>query len=161
FKFRLDEESKRFRAPLTPGLAAVLKDKAIQWEAENEKGKKPVPQDKKEQLEAVKRWFYYDWRRIEPKLRTSIVEGISVFLSLFDDNPAVKRTFCPPAECYDPAANADFRYGMPLPSFSWLIETGAVCALNFPIGMNAGLVTAVGVMMKLDCQLAVLTSLQE
>ena len=38
-------------------------------------------------LQAVKRWFYDDWRRIEPKLRTSIVEGISVFLSLFDDNP--------------------------------------------------------------------------
>ena len=38
FKFRLDEESKRYRAPLTPGLAAVLKDKAIQWEAENVKG---------------------------------------------------------------------------------------------------------------------------
>src|SRR5246500_1570324 len=53
FKFRLDEESKRFTAPLTPGLAAVLKNKAIQWEAENVKGKKLVPQDKKEQLEAV------------------------------------------------------------------------------------------------------------
>ena len=26
----------------------------------------------------------------------------------------------------------------PLPSFSWLIETGKVCALNFPIGMNPG-----------------------
>ena len=51
-----------------------------------------------EQFEAVKRWFYHDWRRIEPKLRTSIVEGISVFLSLFDDNPSVKRTFCPPKE---------------------------------------------------------------
>jgi hypothetical protein len=38
----------------------------------------------------VKRWFYHDWRRIEPKLRTSSVEGISVFLSLFDDNPSVK-----------------------------------------------------------------------
>jgi len=37
---------------------------------------------------AVKRRFYDDWRRIEPKLRTSIVEGISVFLSLFDDNRA-------------------------------------------------------------------------
>ena len=49
---------------------------------------KPVPQDKREQLEAVKRWFYNDWQRIEPKLRTSIVEGISVFLSLFDDNPS-------------------------------------------------------------------------
>ena len=44
---------------------------------------------KRQQLEAVKRWLYQDWRRIEPKLRTS-VEGISVFLSLFDDNPSVK-----------------------------------------------------------------------
>ena len=35
--------------------------------------------------------------RIEPKLRTSIVEGVSVFLSLFDDNPQVKHTLCPPA----------------------------------------------------------------
>jgi hypothetical protein len=156
FKFRLDEESKRYRAPLTPGLAAVLREKAIQWEAENEKGKKPVPQDKKEQLEAVKRWFNHDWRRIEPKLRTSIVEGISVFLSLFDDNPSVKRTFCPPPECYDPTANADFKFGKPLPSFKWLIENGKVCALNFPIAMNAGLAKALGVMMKLDFERAVL-----
>ena len=34
------------------------------------------------------------------------MEGISVFLSLFDDNPDVKRTFCPPKECYDLQANA-------------------------------------------------------
>src|SRR5208337_393907 len=156
FKFRLDEESKRYIAPLTPGLAAVLKDKAIQWEAENVKGKKPVLQDKKEQLEAVKRWFNHDWKRIEPKLRTSIVEGISVFLSLFDDNPSVKRTFCPPPECYDPQANADFKFGKPLPSFKWLIENGKVCALNFPIAMNAGLAKALGVMMKLDFERAVL-----
>ena len=47
-------------------------------------------------LESVKRWFYQDWRRIENKLRTSIVEGISVFLSLFDDNPLVKRTSARP-----------------------------------------------------------------
>ena len=108
-------------------MPAVLKDKAIQWEAENVGGRKPISPEKKEQLEAVKRWFNHDWRRIEPKLRTSIVEGISVFLSLFDDNPAVKRTFCPPAQCYDPEANADFKYGKPLPSFSWLIENGKVC----------------------------------
>jgi len=156
FKFRLDEESKRYTALLTPGLAAVLKDKAIQWEAENVKGKKPVSQDKKDQLEAVKRWFDHDWRRIEPKLRTSIVEGISVFLSLFDDNPSVKRTFCPPPECYDLRANADSKFGKPLPSFSWLIEQGNVCTLNFPIAMNAGLAKALGVMMKLDFERAVL-----
>src|SRR6266513_2378679 len=156
FEFRLDKESNRYRAPLTPGLVAVLKDRAIQWEAENASRKNPVPAQKKAQLEAVKRWFFQDWKRIEPKLRTSIVEGISVFLSLFDDNPDVKRTFCPPAECYDPQANADFKFGRPLPSLSWLAENGRVCALNFPIAMNAGLAKALGVMLKLDFERAVL-----
>jgi hypothetical protein len=156
FPFRLDTESNRYRSPLTPGLAAVLKAKAIQWEAESASRKNPVPAQKKAQLEAVRRWFFHDWRRIEPKLRSSIVEGISVFLSLFDDNPDVKRTFCPPAECYDPHANVDRKFGRPLPSFSWLIDSGAVCGLNFPIGMNPGLAKAIGVMMKLDFERAVL-----
>jgi len=89
FHFRLDTESNRYRAPFTPGLAAVLKAKSVQWEAENASRKNPVPAQKKAQLEAVRRWFFHDWRRIEPKLRTSIFEGISVFLSLFDDNPDV------------------------------------------------------------------------
>ncbi len=81
----------------------------------------------------MKRWFYHDWKRIEPRLRTSIVEGISVFLSLFDDNPAVKRVFCPPKETYDPvgqhrtAATANrFR---PLRE---LIETGRRVRAQFP-----------------------------
>jgi hypothetical protein len=156
FAFRLDKETNRYRATLTPGLAAVLKNKRVQWEAENASRKNPVPAQKKAQLEAVQRWFVHDWRRIEPKLRTSIVEGISVFLSLFDDNPDVKRTFCPPAECYDAQANADFKFGRPLPSLSWLIEKGNLCCLNFPIAMNAGLAKALGVMLKLDFERAVL-----
>jgi hypothetical protein len=156
FEFRLDTESNRYRAALTPGLAAVLKDKRVQWEAENASRKNPVPAQKKAQLEAVERWFFQDWKRIEPKLRTSIVEGISVFLSLFDDNLDVKRTFCPPAECYDPQANLDFKFGRPLPSFAWLIESGKLCCLNFPIAMNAGLAKALGVMLKLDFERAVL-----
>jgi len=161
FHFRLDQESNRYRALFTPGLAAVLKDKELVWEAENATRKGPVLSDKKEQLEAVQRWYDHDWRRIEPKLRTSIVEGISVFLSLFDDNPAVKRTFCPPAECYDPRANADGRFGKPLPSLSWLIENGRICALNFPIAMNAGLAKALGVMLKLDFERAVLNRIPQ
>jgi hypothetical protein len=64
----------------------------------------PHDADKRARFEAVRRWFEDDWMRIEPKLRTSIVEGVSVFLSLFDDNPRVKHTFCPPKETYDPAA---------------------------------------------------------
>ena len=156
FQFRLDQESNRYRAPLTPGLAAVLEAKRVQWEAENASRKIPVSEQKKAQLEAVRRWFFHDWKRIEPKLRTSIVEGISVFLSLFDDNPDVKRTFCPPAECYDPQANRNFELGKPLPSLSWLIERGKLCCLNFPVAMNAGLAKALGVMLKLDFERAVL-----
>src|SRR5258706_15230731 len=117
--------------------------------------------EKLAQLEAVQRWFKDDWRRIEPKLRTSIVEGVSVFLSLFDDNSKVKRLFCPKKECYDPKKNANNQFGKPLPSFGWLIENGSVAALNFPIGMNPGLAKALGVMMKLDFQRAVLNRIPE
>jgi hypothetical protein len=161
FHFRLDPESKQYKTSLTPGLAAVLKEKGISWQAESVAGRTPVSLERKEQLAAVKRWFYNDWHRIEPKLRTSIVEGISVFLSLFDDSPSVKRTFCPPAQCYDVEANFDFRYGKPLPSFRWLIENGKVCALNFPVAMNAGLAKALGVMMKLDFERAVLSRIPD
>jgi len=73
----------------------------------------------------------------------------------------VKRVFCPKRECYDPQRNAGNRHGKPLPSFSWLIETGKVCALNFPIGMNPGLAKAIGVMMKLDFERAVLNRVPE
>jgi hypothetical protein len=156
FQFRLDKESNRYRAPLTPALARVLKNNRVQWEAENASRKSSVPTQKKAQLEAVERWFFQDWKRIEPKLRTSIVEGISVFLSLFDDNPDVKHTFCPPAECYDLQANADFKFGQPLPSLASVIESGKLCCLNFPIAMNAGLAKALGVMLKLDFERAVL-----
>jgi hypothetical protein len=109
-----------------------------------------------QQLEAVKRWYEHDWRRIEPKLRTSIVEGISVFLSLFDDNPALKRVFCPPKACYDPVANRDGRYGQPLPPFGALLEAGRLCALNFPMAANPGLAKVIGTLMKQDFQRAVL-----
>jgi len=156
FEFALDEPTEMYRAKDTPGARRFLQSKSIDCEYLSEAGFDKADPDRLEQLQAVKRWFYNDWRRIEPKLRTSIVEGVSVFLSLFDDNPAVKRTFCPPPECYDPKANADYRFGKPLPSFSWLIESGKVCCLNFPIGMNPGLAKALGVMMKLDFERAVL-----
>ena len=156
FDFLFEEPTGMYRSKDTPGLRSFLVSNSIEFECLSEAGFDQIDPDRQQQLAAVKRWYFNDWRRIEPKLRTSIVEGISVFLSLFDDSPAVKRTFCPPPECYDERANADFRFGKPLPSFSWLIESGAVCALNFPIAMNPGLAKAIGVMMKLDFQRAVL-----
>jgi hypothetical protein len=154
--FAHDEKEDRFLAPLTPRLTELLRIRGVPFEARTVLDPRQADPFKLAQLEAVKRWMYDDWKRIEPKLRTSIVEGVSVFLSLFDDNPKVKRVFCPKKECYDPGKNAANQFGRPLPSFSWLIEHGTVCALNFPIGMNAGLAKALGVMMKLDFERAVL-----
>ena len=113
----------------------------------------PREVEKQAQFEAVKRWFENDWMRIEPKLRTSIVEGISVFLSLFDDNPAVKYTFCPPKDVY---LAHDGSQGVALPPLADLIEQGKVVALNFPAAMNPGLARALGTMLKQDFQRAVL-----
>jgi hypothetical protein len=154
FGFEADEPARSHKAIQSLGLEQALNESGIEYELQVESAR--ADPFKQEMLESVKRWFYQDWRRIENKLRTSIVEGISVFLSLFDDNPLVKRTFCPPKECYDPEQNADGRYGTPLPPFSDLIETGKVCALNFPVSLNPGLARAIGVMMKLDFQRAVL-----
>jgi len=154
--FVFDVTKDRYLAPATPELQGALKRRGIRWEALTVQDRDHGDPNKVAQLDAVERWFKDDWRRIEPKLRTSIVEGISVFLSLFDDNPKVKKVFCPKKECYDPGKNANHQFGKPLPSFAWLIEHGAICALNFPIGMNAGLAKALGVMMKLDFERAVL-----
>ena len=154
--FAYEEKEDRFLALATPKLRDILRIRGIQSEARSVHDPTQADPEKLAQLEAVQRWFHDDWKGIEPRLRTSIVEGVSVFLSLFDDNPKVKRVFCPKKECYDPQKNAENRFGKALPSFSWLLEHGSVCALNFPIGMNASLAKALGVMMKLDFERAVL-----
>lgn len=158
FGWSLDESLGRMKARYTPELQRYLDEHEIPYELYSASGQGTAAGErKKEQFEAVKRWFENDWRRIENKLRTSIVEGISVFLSLFDDNPDVKRTFCPPKDCYDPEKNPDGRYGQPLPPFAELIEQGKVVCLNFPVAMNPGLAMVLGTLLKQDFQRAVLT----
>ena len=156
-----DLKEDRYLAAATPELRDTLRRKGIRFEERTVTDRRRANPEKLAQLDAVERWFRDDWQRIEPKLRTSIVEGVSVFLSLFDDNPKVKKVFCPPKKCYDPEKNDHGEWGKPLPSFSWLIERGKVCALNFPIGLNAGLAKALGVMMKLDFERAVLNRVPE
>jgi hypothetical protein len=161
YEFGRDPATGEVKASISVELLRYLDQNHIGYSIVTETGGEggsvtPEHSRKREQLDAVKRWFYHDWRRIEPKLRTSIVEGISVFLSLFDDNPSVKATFCPPKECYDPEKNHDGRYGIPMPPFSQLLEQGKVCALNFPIAMNPGLARTIGTLMKHDFQRAVL-----
>ena len=157
FDFEMDPALDRMKVPRSDEVEQKLNALGVPYTTQGSPTDgNPHDSNRREQFEAVERWFHHDWMRIEPKLRTSIVEGISVFLSLFDDSPAVKRTFCPPKECYDPVANADGRYGKPLPPFAELVETGAVVALNFPVASNPGLAKAIGVFLKQDFQRAML-----
>ena len=57
----------------------------------------PGPGDEvRERVEAVKRWFVNDWQMLDNKIKSSIVEGVSVFLAMFD-MPDVAQVFCPGA----------------------------------------------------------------
>ncbi len=158
-----DLSTKEMRHASTPQLRQLLSIHNIQPIVRDADPYQPPDLEvrRRESLIAVKRWYDNDWTRIENKLRTSIIEGISVFLSLFDDNPSVKYTFCPPRECYDPVANADGRYGTPLPPFTELVETGRLCALNFPVVANPGLARTIGTLMKHDFQRAVLARIPQ
>ena len=153
--FEADESGQHYRVIGSPKAKELLGKLGIEPTVQQEATPAGLDSDKKEQLESVKRWYNGDWKNLDKKLQTSIVEGISVFLSLFDDNPRVKRTFCPPAELYREGPNpASGR--KPLAPIASLLEEGKVIALNFPVSMNPGLARALGVMLKMDFQRAVL-----
>ena len=110
--------------------------------------------DRRHRLEAIDRWFTNTWRKLDSRVKASIVEGVVVFLSLFDENPAVYRAFCPPRAVYaDPPKPGE---PQPLPPLEDLLETGHVLGLNFPVALNPALARGLGVMLKLDFQRAVL-----
>jgi hypothetical protein len=148
------------RAHLTPRVRDVLHRLRVPYTTVTVRRENAqTDTDKQAQFEAVKRWFDNDWSAIDVKLRTSIVEGISVFLSVFDTNPDLKRLFCPPKDVFDSAKNppeAGYPLGEPFPPFADLIEAGKVVALNFPVSLNPTVAKTVGTLMKLDYQRAVL-----
>jgi type IV secretory system conjugative DNA transfer VirD4/TraG family protein len=117
-------------------------------------GSAAICADRRHRLEAIQRWFYNTWARLDLKVKASIVEGVVVFLSLFDENPSVYRAFCPPRDAYiRPPKPGEPR---PLPPLEDLLETGHVLGLNFPVATNPALARGLGVMLKLDFQRAVL-----
>ena len=114
----------------------------------------------KARLDSVVTWYTHDWMKLDPKLRTSCVEGISSFLSLFDMED-VADIFCPKAPAKERAAegedagNGDSRPPVGkarmrrlLPPLDELIESGKVLALNMPAGSNPALARAIGVFLK-------------
>ena len=145
----------------TTAVAARLKELHIKFEIEWTESVRA--EEIRKRVEAVNRWYQHDWQMIDNKIRSSIVEGISVFLSIFD-LPAVARVFCPPPppkkEPAPPQASGNgkpkqdkqpglgMRVRQSLPPLDKLIESGKVLALNMPAGSNPALARAVGVMLK-------------
>ncbi len=155
---------------LDPDRAARLAELKVEYRTEPISG--AAGSEYAEQVDAVERWYLHDWMALDAKLRTSIVEGISVFLSLFDQ-PDVAAVFCPPppgqeeslsapppghsdgAAADDDEAELDAADMLPLPGLrrrlpplSDLIEGGKVLALNMPAGANPALARAIGVLLK-------------
>ena len=74
-----------------------MKEKLDELKIAHEIAWKPGPgEDTRERVEAVKRWFVHDWQALDNKIKSSIVEGVSVFLAMFD-MPDVAKVFCPAA----------------------------------------------------------------
>ena len=146
------EDTEHMAHPYEADLENFLARRTVIYEVRKPRGAGWAA--RKHQLEAVERWYVHGWSRLDGRLRSSIVEGVVVFLSLFDDNPAVHRAFCPPRSAYveEPKPGEP----KPLAPLESLLESGRVLALNFPVGLNPGLARILGVMLKLDFQRAIL-----
>ena len=142
---------------LDDGLRTRLAERKIAFTTERDGN--GAGGDFREQVEAVERWYDKDWTALDAKLRTTIVEGISVFLSLFDQ-PEVAGVFCPPPPDAtktpdEPVPDRDEAAVPPLPGLrrrlpplARLIDDGKVLALNMPAGANPALARAIGVLLK-------------
>ena len=154
FKFQFDPELNAFRSPLTAELERVIIEQTgVEATVYEPKAVDPI---KREMFEAVDRWYWEHWKHLRPDIKTSVVQGISVFLSEFDTDPAVKRIFCPPKELYEGKRVPSDPNGVVMSPLGELMEQGKVCGLNFPVAMNPGLAKAIGTMMKQDFQRAMM-----
>ena len=118
--------------------------------------RKPYEPEQRDRLDSVQYWYWEHWKFFRSEVKTSIVQGIVVFLSLFETDPQVRRAFCPPKELYEGKPCASDPHGHVLPPFDELIESGKVVGLNFPVALNPALAKTIGTMMKIDYQRAVL-----
>ena len=117
--------------------------------------RKQYPPEQRDRFDSIQYWYWEHWKFFRSEVKTSIIQGIVVFLSLFETDPDVRRVFCPPKELYEGKPCAADPAGRILPPFDELIESGAVVGLNFPVALNPALAKTIGTMMKIDYQRAV------
>lgn len=111
--------------------------------------------------ESVFYWYWEHWKYFRDETKTAIIQGVTIFLSLFDTDRTVRRIFCPPKELYDGRSVASDPDASVLPSFEELIESGKVVGLNFPTALNPALAKVIGTLMKVDYQRAVMLRIPE
>ena len=109
----------------------------------------------RDRFASVQYWYWEHWKFFRSEVKTSIIQGIAVFLSLFETDPQVRRVFCPPKELYQGKECAADPDGIVLAPFEELIESGKVVGLNFPVALNPALAKTIGTMMKVNYQRAV------
>ena len=102
WKWKVAPEGQQQQTIYTRPLREKLDELNIPYEIVWEPG---PGEDTRERVEAVNRWFVHDWQNLDNKIKSSIVEGVSVFLAMFD-MPDVAKVFCPvaPLTSDDPQA---------------------------------------------------------
>jgi hypothetical protein len=151
--FEWRKEAGLYLAPWTEQLEELLMEQtAIEFGVYT---RKPWQLEHRDRFDSIQYWYWEHWKFFRSEVKTSIVQGIVVFLSLFETDPQVRRVFCPPKELYDGKPCAADPRGRVLPQFEELIESGKVVGLNFPVALNPVLAKTIGTMMKIDYQRAV------
>jgi hypothetical protein len=117
--------------------------------------RRPYRPEQCDRFDSIQYWYWEHWKFFRSEVKTSIVQGIAVFLSLFETDPDVRRVFSPPKELYDGKPCPSDPHGIVLAPFDELIESGAVVGLNLPVALNPALAKTIGTMMKIDYQRAV------
>ena len=153
FGFEMDRRTNQYVAPWSEALEELITGME-DIEARVYTGKTYDP-GQRERWQSVHYWYWEHWKFFRSEVKTSIVQGIAVFLSLFETDPDVRRVFCPPKELYRGEFCPADPKGQVMPPFEELIEQGKVVGLNFPVALNPALAKTIGTMMKVDYQRAV------
>ena len=123
--------------------------------------RKPGEPEKRGAWESIHYWYWEHWKFFRSETKTSIVQGVAIFLSLFETDAKVRKVFCPPKELYDGKPSPSDPHARVLPPFDELIESGKVVGLNFPTALNPALAKIIGTLMKVDYQRAVMLRIPE
>jgi hypothetical protein len=152
--FEWNKEAKQYLAMWTEELEQLLTEEmSLEFFVYT---RTPCSPEQHDRFQSIQYWYWEHWKFFRSEVKTSIIQGIVVFLSLFETDPQVRRVFCPPIELYEGKPCPGDPTGRALPSFDDLIESGAIVGLNFPVALNPALAKTIGTLMKVDYQRSVL-----